>query len=266
MARPKHHHRAVFFPNAAAAGAEGPDAYGQGLGSTQAWHKTNREHNPYCVTNELISAEIGSFLRLPIPPFAITYGADGTCFFSSLYFNFDREQLPPVDPEQAWAHLPELCAGVVVFDILIGNCDRHDENLVVDQVTGPRTMQVFDHDQALLGGGDPALRGRDRLTALQNGMGISGGDLTKGNRHCLLDVIDSADHFDEWFRRIDALPDFLIEDSCRKARDYGLSAAEEKATREFLTWRRRQIRQIVSDHAAEFTGIKSWPSDGRLFR
>jgi hypothetical protein len=68
--RSKHHYRAVFYPDQLGIAAPGPD--GRGLGYTQAWHRTNWSASPYCIVNEMIAAEIGYFLRLPIPPFAVT--------------------------------------------------------------------------------------------------------------------------------------------------------------------------------------------------
>ena len=171
--RPKHHFRALFFSS--------PDACGRAHGSTQAWHKTAWSGSPYCIPNELISAQIGQFLKLPIPPFAITYSEDNDYYFSSLDFNFDRDQLPPVEPDLCWEHLPRLCSGVMLFDILIANEDRHDENLVIDNVIKPSFMRVFDHDQALFGGGGN-LAGTNRLTQLHDRLGVSGGVITGGNR------------------------------------------------------------------------------------
>ena len=47
--------------------------------------------------------------------------------------------------------LPDVCTGIVLFDVLIANCDRHDDNLVVDNDIAPREIYVYDHDIALFG-------------------------------------------------------------------------------------------------------------------
>lgn len=266
MAKPRsaHHLRAVFYPNSTAAGADGPDADGRGLGYTQAWHRTNYESSPFCVPNELVCAEIGAFLRLPIPAFAVTYAADSRYFFSSLDFNFDKDDLPPIEADRAWAKLPDLCTGITLFDILIANSDRHDENLVVDQVMDPKAMRVFDHDQALFGGGLP-LKGLERLNQLTSRLGISNGGVTGGNRHCLIDHIATTEHFGKWLTRIDSLPDWFVDDVFARAGDYGLSADERTAGRNFIKTRRNSLRDIIQAHSGEFTAVTEWPSDGRLF-
>lgn len=50
----------------------GLSADGRGLGYAQAWHRGKSERSPYAVPNEYICGELGRFLRLPVPPFAIT--------------------------------------------------------------------------------------------------------------------------------------------------------------------------------------------------
>jgi len=262
--KPKHHHRAVFFPDKQE--LSGPNADGRGLGYVQAWHRTSWEASPFCIPNEYICGEIGRFLRLPIPPFSITYGVDDKYFFTSLNFNFDREeQLPPIEPDVTWNRLQSLCTGVLLFDILIANSDRHDANLAADSVGSPNAISVFDHDQALFGGGFP-LKGIDRLNALTGRLGISNGEVTQGNRHCLLDVANSSESFGEWFKRIESIPDWFIDEVCSEAGQYGLSADEVETVQMFLKHRRNSIEQIIKDSAKQFTLITSWPWDGGLFK
>lgn len=260
--RPKHHHRAVFYPDSLGIAAPAED--GRGLGYTQAWHRTSWEQSPYCVVNELIAAELGTFLRLPIPPFAITYADRHRCFFSSLDFNFDRDELPPVEPDLCWTHLPSLTTGVLLFDILIANEDRHDQNLVVDKVSRPKVMRVFDHDQALLGGGGK-LKGVARLQKLTHRLGVTGGTVTGGNRHCLLDVVSSTRHFPTWLQRIDDIPDWLINESCDAARGLGINNREAKDLAESLRIRRNTLPELIDKNRAEFTAIEQWSNPRNLF-
>lgn len=78
------------------------------------------------------------------------------------------------------------------------------------------------------------------------------------NRHCLLDVINTDLDFDFWLQRIEAMPDFLIEDICRDAMPYGLTLEETNAAIGFLKSRRDTIRKLINDNRAEFTSIKQW--------
>jgi hypothetical protein len=263
--RSKHHYKTLFFPDKQ--GIPGaPDFEGRGLGYTQAWHGTNWASSPFLVPNEMIAGCIAQFLRLPIPPFAVTSWERGIYFFSSLDFNFDSEQLPPVIADICWKHLPKLCTGVVLFDIFIANEDRHDKNLVVDNQAKPKAMRIWDHDHALLGGGGK-LRGSQRLQKLASRLGCTAGTKTgKGsNRHCLIDAIETVEHFGDWIARISAVPDWFIDDVCRSAKPYGLTAAEARNVAKFLKQRRNGFPELLNEHQREFSGIKEWKKPGGLF-
>ncbi len=126
--------------------------------STSAVAKCNGNNAPYCVPNELIASEIGRFLRLPLPPAGILdvpkppAAMPQRHWFASLDFNLVGNALPPVECARCVAELPDLSAGLLLFDILIGNCDRHPGNFSVDflAVNGPQ-MNIFDHSHALFG-------------------------------------------------------------------------------------------------------------------
>ncbi len=258
-------YRAVFTTDPKdPTGFAGPDREGKGFGYTLAIHKTKWSGSPYCVPNEFIAGEIGHFLRLPIPPSGITYGEGGLVLFSGLDFNFDKLQLPHIVPDLCWAALPNLCTGVVLFDIFIVNSDRHDENLAVDNVAKPTAMRVFDHDQALLGGGDPAMVGIERLNKLTNRLGVTAGAVSRGNRHCLLVHVDTDKYFEPWIARIDAIPDWFLSDVCSEARACGLTKPEATAVREFLVSRRNGLREIIKANRDSFTGIVNWANRGQL--
>ncbi len=204
-------------------------------------------------------------LGLPVPAFGMSVSEDGTGFFSSLDFNFDRDELPPVEPDCCWKYLPFLTTGIVLFDVLIANSDRHDNNLAADRVTKPTAIQVFDHDQALLGGGDPSLKGVARLDKMVDRLGITSGNVSRGNRHCLLDAIESAEHIREWTYRIGAIPDWFIKEVCQEACRYGVTRKEGKQIQSFLSQRRNSFATLIEKHRAEFRGIKQWKLPNALF-
>ena len=60
--------------------------------------KANSANAPYCIANEMICAEIGRFLRLPIPPGGIVTSAHHPPMYASLNFNLTGVALPPVNP------------------------------------------------------------------------------------------------------------------------------------------------------------------------
>ena len=59
-------------------------------------------------------------------------------------------------------------------------------------------------------------------------------------------------------KRIESTPNFYIEEVCRDALPYGMSAAEGDAAAGFLKGRRDNIRKLVNDNRAEFTAITQW--------
>src|SRR5579863_7688920 len=221
-------------------------------GATDTWQvtvsavaKCNSPAVPYYLPNEHLCGELGRFLRLPIPPCALLLAPDRdvTQWFASLDFNYAGNALPPVVPERVVQHLPDLSTGLVLFDALIGNCDRHPGNLAVDVLTRPTRLFIFDHSHALFGympsGAEQRLEGlRDRLA-------ISAGSRTGGNPHCLLRVLSEDTYFDKWMVRIQQLPDYLIDELCEDAVSLGASTAEANSASNFLKHRRDAMRDII---------------------
>lgn len=231
---------------------------GRWLGYAQAWHKVNWEHSPHCVINEFVCGEIGRFLRLPIPPFAITsFDSDGhSRVFSSLDFNFERHRLPPVLPDVCAERLPDLCSGILVFDVLIANSDRHDSNLLSNSVDRPTQLIVFDHDQALLGN---QLGGIQRLSELKDRMGITGGTVSNGNRHCLLGELQTSKYLDARIDRVKWIPEWYVRDICHTAVNDGIATgALAEAVLEFLLHRIRNIDALIYRNRSHFDRIDDW--------
>jgi hypothetical protein len=224
--------------------------------------KTNCINAPYCVANELVCGEIGRFLGLPVPLGGVCYSASSNhqlCYVS-LNFNLNGSTLPPVNVTDCAKQLPKESTGVLLFDILIGNADRHGHNFSVDFLAKPPSMTIFDHGHALFG--KDAGKGIDRLEKLRDRLAISGGSRTRGNRHCLLDQIDTDAYFGFWFERIRLLPDYLLEDVCRELPKLGCTKEEAAAAVDFLKYRSLHLEQIVMTNRSDFFRIKNW----RLFQ
>jgi hypothetical protein len=211
--------------------------------------------SPYCIANEYIAGRIGAFLGLPVPPCAVFIdgGAPKQPWFGTLDFNIDSHTLPPVDTAVCVRDMPVESTGLLMFDILIANSDRHAENFEID----PPRMSVFDHSHCLFG--TTAGQGEARLAAMKGRLAITGAAPTGGNRHCLLNVLDTGDHFGHWVERIKALPDFFIEDVVRDVRDKGITAAEAAAAVSFMKERREAIWDIVKANTDEFKAVMAWP-------
>jgi hypothetical protein len=226
--------------------------------SISAVGKCNGPSVPYCLPNELICAEIGRFLCLPVPPAGIIHSstATPTDWFATLNFNLTNTSLPPVDAARCVAELPDLATGLLLFDSLIANCDRHRGIFSVDFLATPPRMNVFDHSHALFG--FQTGNATQRLTDLRDRLAMSGGTHTRGNRHCLLDAISSDQFFGKWLDRISALPDFLIDELCHAAVGLGIVENEASAASDFLKYRRTNLRRIIDQHRSEFRGIRQW--------
>jgi len=255
----KYHHRAVFYKNPTEDSSPVGDV---GVGFTKCLHKKPWSESPFLIANEIIAAQLGQFIGLPIPPYAITHSVNGTFWFSSIYFNFDEEELPKVLPDVVWRELPDWLSGITLFDILIANGDRHDENLVVDDVLKPKAIRVFDHDQAIFGGATGKPRGMERLADCKDRLGLDSD--TGGLRNDFISEITESKHFKRWIGRIADMPDWFIKDAVNSAKPYGLSNEYAKACKEFLIDRRDRLPQILMDNKHYFINIQEMKIPGIL--
>ena len=243
-------------------------AVGKGVGGAlhadlPAIIKKNSTNAPYAVANELVCAEVAHYLRLPVPPAAICrdFTGSGDPYFASLDFNLQfGDEPPPVDADDVLGLDLRCATGVLLFDIVVANCDRNRLNLAIVDAGQRQELMAFDHGHALLGYHER--RGVERLKMHWDGLGISweqGNQLDSGrNRHCLLDHISDDRHFLAWFERIGSIPDFLIEESGTAARRLGASSEESDKAIAFLKHRRSSLPSIIDRHRAEFSAMMSW--------
>ena len=236
--------------------------YDKSEGVNEAWiidckavGKTNDNHR-YMIANEWIAANIAQFMRLPIPPFALLRNSATTAMFGSYSFEGDTLPYDVRAPECVNGHA-ELCAGILVFDILVANCDRHRGNIKVDNPNKPKRVYIIDHDHALF----YVLpdEGIKRLKELADRLGISGGSVSGHHRHILLDEVTTAAHFSKWIERANQIPNWFINDVCDAVKQIGLKKGEAKEVKKFLLERRSKIGNLILDNRKEFTKIKDWP-------
>lgn len=216
--------------------------------------KSNQEV-AYCIPNEKISAEIGRFLRLPVPPPALTRSPDYEAvdiWFASLEFDSRQDELPQLDSSTAdklVKEKPSIATGIVLFDVLIFNDDRHTNNIAADFQVTPPEVYLFDHSHTLFGSvdaDDGIQKLKDRKQKFIN------------DGHCLLQRLSTDKYFDTWLKRIKKLPDFYIRGICFEVTDAGLSEDEADAAYEFLKYRRDNIRTLVQDNQSLFKSINQW--------
>jgi hypothetical protein len=209
---------------------------------------------PYYAAVEFICAELAKQIRLPVPPSFVAElpGEEDRPAFTCLAFNLSGGSTPPIDPAEAVAAEPDLCTGVLMFDIWIVNTDRHVRNVSFQALRRPHRLNIFDHGHALI-------FYPDSLTHFANRLGIIGPPNGRGNRHCFLDVLASAQYVMKWIERIGRVPDDIIREICQDAGDLGLPDQLSADTATFLISRRDRLAQLVADHRAEFRQIADWP-------
>jgi len=191
-----------------------------------------------------------------VPPGAIVEdGKTHEKWFASLDFNLVGEDLPPVTAARCAKELPELSTGLLLFDSFICNPDRHARNLAVNFLATPPTMSVFDHGHALLG---DAAGGVERLAGFVGRLGMTGGSVSEGHPHVLLDHLGTSEYFEGWLGRIEGLPDYVVRGACDDVVGLGINTEEAGRIADFLLARRKQLRTIVSDNHQEFRGIRQW--------
>jgi hypothetical protein len=119
----------------------------------QSIAKWNSDTSPYLIPNEWICGTLATFLGLPTPPFAFSRtGVKGRRYFASLRYGKLGESLPDdTVPAVVFRKHARICTGILLFDILVANSDRHAGNLKVDSPTDPRRVWMIDHDRALCG-------------------------------------------------------------------------------------------------------------------
>jgi hypothetical protein len=194
--------------------------------------KKSQPATPYIVVNELISNALARMLVLPCPPGALMHQGAETYFFS-LDFNLAGQSLPPISPTFIVKTFPQKAWGIILFDALIMNTDRHRQNIAHDTVTN--RIQIFDHSHALL------TAAGDIDQTLQN----RAGTLAIGG-HCLAQEIDTDDGRDFWLQRVKLIPDFFIEEVVAASVDCGLPSDRKDLLASFMKDRRDNLDKIVA--------------------
>jgi len=218
--------------------------------------KPNSAQYPYCVANEYVASRLGILVGLPIPPGAVVTGPSSSGSnqdraWVTLAFRPTGEKPPPIDPPAVVASLPRIAAGLVIFDLLIANEDRHSGNLAF--IAHPPRLDVFDHSHALFG---PSTDGPSRLAQVRDRLVIDGSPLT--NRQCLLNHLKLVDDIRHWVAEIQGLvSDAHLKLIGHEVNELGLvpNRAESDSLVDFLTHRRDALETLIEQNKSEFKGI-----------
>jgi hypothetical protein len=156
-----------------------------------------------------------------------------------------------------YAKFPRDCTGIVVFDILIANCDRNGSNLKVDNPVSPKAFYLIDHERALFyvykSEGIKQLRSRD------DRLGVTDGGDSCDEWHCLVELLDDIGHIQYWVQKIQTIPDDFIDDICEEMWKVSLTRFECNEAKRFLKERRDKIGQLILDHRDRFPLVADWP-------
>ncbi|MCK1366406.1 hypothetical protein [Bradyrhizobium sp. 62] len=193
---------------------------------------------PHIVANEVFCNAVARMLLLPCPPGATLEKSAETYFFS-LDFNLAGQALPPVNPSAIVASDPRLSWGIILFDMLVLNSDRHHQNIAYDSST--QRIQIFDHSHAFLRpSGDVLIT----LASSDGKLGFGG--------HCLAHEIDTYDGFETWNNRIKQIPHYFIDGVLDACATVGLPTAHKGACADFIKKRCQELEVIVQSNLASF--------------
>ena len=216
-----------------------------GIGVTGSYHvgvagvaKKATTAAPYIVANELFCNSMARLLLLPCPPGA-TLEKAGEPYFFSLDFNLAGQALPPISASTIVSANPRLAWGIILFDVLVMNDDRHNQNIAHDTAT--QKVQIFDHSHAFVrphGDVSATLKAND-------------GNICIGG-HCLAQEINTLDGFETWIDRIKTIPDYFIEGLVEASCLVGLPAANKTECVDFMKKRRAGILEIITNNEDKF--------------
>ncbi len=198
------------------------------------------------VVNELLANRLAIAVGLPVPPGELLVDDNGVIHYMSLYFGIDGETPPPIDFKEFVAQRPRLAAGTLLFDLVIGNYDRHVYNLAFQPEAGLETI-LFDHSEALFGAfGDVnvLLRSRGRI------------DL---HLMPLAAHITSPSYFEFWFERFLRLDHVAFSSHTERLVAYGLLTDDESDIVErFIRHRCSKLKDWLFGDRSAFTLIDDW--------
>ena len=228
-----------------------------GRGVTGAYHvgmagiaKCSDTMMPYTVANELVCGYIAKAVLLPVPPGFIMENS-GVPYYVSMNFNLAGQDLPPANAAKITSNFPSLSWGVILFDMLIANYDRHDENIHYDSSSGK--VQIFDHSHAFMVGSDSQSAKSD-LVKRRNSAGIG--------THCLAQSISSLDGLLEWSVKFKLIPEFYIREVVASTKTVGVSDDLAEFIANFLIERKAKLLGLVTENASEFPMLSPGLFDG----
>lgn len=227
--------------------------YGEATeGSNDVWHgsarvvvKTVDPHsNPGLAANEFIAARLAMALGVPVP-MGDAADWEGRRAFVSAQVDIEGQVPPPADVSSVVAEMSAEAAMIFIFDVLVLNDDRHEENLLYHPKVG---LWAIDHEQAL--GGEAVM---DPVALAR---------LTSSPISIPCDAFLDLDPTDllgpAW--RVKSLQVAAIEAATKEAQVRRLlTGAQAQAVTKFLKYRRDHIDSLTHRSLAAKGGTFGWP-------
>lgn len=193
-----------------------------------------------CVYNEWVATRLAQLIRAPIA-LGLLAKRDGSTVFASLQVIADEPTLPDVRRSQIYRiaqRYPYWVAGLVAFDLWVGNDDRAFNLKATLLGVSPPLLCGFDHSHALLNNDETVDLSIHRLKS---------GELIVGS-HTFYGRVRYR-YFTEWLKRIENISDASIAECCDAGQT--INRVDHKTQNNLagaLIVRAKQLREIVNRH------------------
>lgn len=193
--------------------------------TTPAWGtacvhiKAEQPDTPLALAHEFIVSRLAIALGLPaVAGEVVTLPNDHRRAWASFQVNEAKPHTAPANLQEFAEHFPELAAGIMVFDMWVGNSARSEENLLFAAEVGG---WLVDHSQCFDTEVTPSL---------------------------VADISPHSKHIKHWCERIQFFPSATIDAILNEAHNLALlKPRTQKGYRKFLRTRRDHIRQLITE-------------------
>lgn len=194
---------------------------------------------PYIPANELIAAELANAADIPVLPWQFIQLPSGDLGWGSL--RVDTADFANMGPT-IFASLdePDMISAVAVFDLWIGNTDRHNGNLLGrrNRRGGGYSLLANDHSHALV------REMFDPTQLYQHYQSIPMNAYFRSN--VLRANVTLCDHFKETLELIESLDESDIRSIVEGVPDNWMSGSIRKAVADFLIGRAQNLRTLLN--------------------
>lgn len=204
---------------------------------------------PYTLISEWLCADIASWLGLPIPG-RQTVPYNGQC----LGFEWRDESKGFMPGMESRLMNPDAIFGMLAFDILVCNRDRHSQNILFQRPSpgvANYSLQLIDHSHALIGE-------LADFAALEKFIGSNPDPdafLRKVPVQLRALVNDLAD-FDPWINKIENLPLAVLKDSVAQIpSSWKPNPDETGRVIDFVDSRKEAIRPLLQSGKDQFPNV-----------